>query len=287
MISVAVLAIKVSLVLCATWTAAKYLERRGASASSLHAIWLCGFGALAILPICLLLVPSMPLRLLPSDPPLLVTQPITDGGPRIHTTSTSRTSIALFIVYSIGVAVLLLRLVAGHLILERLWSRSRPLDDARALAIAGAVCRALGVRKKVEIRLLDGVIPMTWGSARPRLLLPADVLGWDHDRLRSVLLHETGHIVRHDSLARIIVEAIIALYWLHPGVWVAGRRIRLSQEQASDDLALSHGPSAVDYARHLSGERELRRNDANGASDGQFQRSRAPCPSDPGGRPTK
>lgn len=251
MIAVAVLAVKVSLLLCAIWTAAQYLERRGASASSLHAIWLCGFGALALLPLCMLLLPSLPLRLLPYDPSSLATQPVTAIDPDVDATSASRTPTAPFIAYLIGVVVLLLRLVGGQLILERLWRRSRPLNDTRALATARDVCSLLGVRRKVEIRLLEDVIPMTWGSARPRLLLPADVIGWDQDRLRSVLLHETGHIVRHDSLARIIVETISAFYWLHPGVWLAGRRMRLAQEQASDDLALSHAPSAVDYARHL------------------------------------
>ena len=149
-------------------------------------------------------------------------------------------------------ALLVARIAIARLIIERLWRRATPLRSATILEQAAAISVRLGMRRNIAIRIADlEVVPMTWGSINPRVVLPPEALGWGEERWHSVLLHELGHVSRHDSLSRLAVETICAFYWLHPGMWLAARRLRLAQEQACDDLALTHGTPALSYARDL------------------------------------
>jgi beta-lactamase regulating signal transducer with metallopeptidase domain len=94
-------------------------------------------------------------------------------------------------------------------------------------------------------------VPMTWGFIRPVLLLPRGAGQWPAGRLRLVLLHELAHIERHDWLAQVLAEAACALYWFHPLVWGAARRLRIESERACDDRVLAAGVAPAEYARQL------------------------------------
>jgi hypothetical protein len=94
-------------------------------------------------------------------------------------------------------------------------------------------------------------MPMTWGTIRPKILLPADARQWESSRLESVLLHELAHIRRYDTAIQMLVRLVCAMYWFNPLAWVAARRIELECERACDDLVLAHGMRASDYAENL------------------------------------
>jgi len=92
---------------------------------------------------------------------------------------------------------------------------------------------------------------MTWGWRHPVVLLPDDAPGWPADRLQAVLLHELAHVRRRDWLSHRFADIVCALYWFHPLVWLTARRLRTEGEIACDDLVLTSGVAAPDYARHL------------------------------------
>lgn len=107
-----------------------------------------------------------------------------------------------------------------------------------------------------EVRILRSsrpLVPMTWGLLRPRVLLPAAADAWPEACKRNVLLHELAHVKRRDLLVQHLSRLACALYWFHPLVWMAARRLRLEQEEAADDHVLRGGALASDYARHLVG----------------------------------
>src|SRR5205823_7470003 len=75
--------------------------------------------------------------------------------------------------------------------------------------------------------------------------------GWPEHRQRAVLLHELAHVQRADWLALMLAQVTCALYWFHPLVWWAARRLRVESERACDDRVLTAGVKASDYATHL------------------------------------
>src|SRR5258705_11347788 len=82
------------------------------------------------------------------------------------------------------------------------------------------------------------------------------VLQWECDscsldRRRAVLLHELAPVRRRDLVGHTLGRVVCAVYWFHPLVWTAARQLRAESERACDDLALSCGTRATDYAEHL------------------------------------
>src|SRR4029077_5575129 len=107
----------------------------------------------------------------------------------------------------------------------------------------------LGVRRPVALVVGgDRAMPMTWGWRRPVILLPAGAEAWPEARRRAVLLHELAHGAPQDYPAQLAAEAVRALYWFNPRVWMAPRRLRIESEHACDDQVLAAGARPSDYA---------------------------------------
>jgi beta-lactamase regulating signal transducer with metallopeptidase domain len=240
-------AVRATLLMAIAWLAAAAVARAGGSAAMRHLVWLLGLAALPLLPLLSAAMPSLPLPVLPetlaAPPPGIGIAADPDGS------SLGRLAGALYLAIA---TALLGRLLLGRSARRRLWSRAAPARDSnwrRLLADAGST---LGLGRAVALRLAEGpVMPMTWGSLGPRILLPAEARAWPEALRRSVLLHELAHISRRDSLTQAAGAAICALYWFHPGVWYAAGRMRAEQEQACDDLVLTAGTEAGAYARNL------------------------------------
>lgn len=111
-----------------------------------------------------------------------------------------------------------------------------------------------GPRTRVDARQSPHVsVPMTWGLRRPVILVPAGSETWPTETMRSVLLHELGHIRRGDCLVHLVGRLASALYWFHPLMWLAVRQLRTTSEQAADDVVLSASVAPPTYAEHLVG----------------------------------
>lgn len=130
--------------------------------------------------------------------------------------------------------------------------RAGELRDMRVLARVHGIASEQGVKWPVEVLEGDAdAMPMTFGVASGTLLLPASARSWPAERLEAVLRHELAHIRRRDPLMELVAEVGCALYWFHPGVWLAARRLRVEREHACDDVVLLAGARASDYAREL------------------------------------
>lgn len=76
--------------------------------------------------------------------------------------------------------------------------------------------------------------PLTFGLRRPTILLPPGFARLSLDAQRAVACHELLHVRRRDWLAALGEEALRALLWFHPGVWLLLARLDLAREQVVD-----------------------------------------------------
>jgi TonB family protein len=123
---------------------------------------------------------------------------------------------------------------------------------AYPLAALQDLCRLMGISRTVRLYLSPhATMPMTWGVARPSIVLPEDAVNWTEERLRVVLMHELAHISRFDFLTQLAASFACALYWYNPLVWLGAASMRKEREKACDDVVLRHGANSCDYAEHL------------------------------------
>jgi len=249
------LALRGTLLIGAAWLAAAALRRAGASAATRHMAWLLGIAALLALPLLWWLLPPLRLPVLRPEAvtvaassfplPALAATPSADaGGPGWEA--------ALLAAWLLGVALVLLRFASCRHLVARLWGDAEPAGDTAWQDMLSRVRRELGLSRPVALRIARGpAMPMTWGTLAPKVLLPAEACAWPPDRRRLVLLHELAHVARRDSFSRSAASLACALYWFHPGVWLAARRLRLEQEYAADDRVLSAGAAPRSYAASL------------------------------------
>jgi len=118
-------------------------------------------------------------------------------------------------------------------------------------AVAHGLAFGAGVRRRVDVLLhADLAGPMACGIARPAIVFPADAPNWNTEDLNRAMVHELEHVVRRDWAIHCAARIVCALYWFHPLVWIAWRRLNLEAERACDDAVLEHSEPTA-YADQL------------------------------------
>lgn len=87
-----------------------------------------------------------------------------------------------------------------------------------------------------EVLAVAGLgVPVVWCLGRPKLLIPAHLIGaLSADRWRGVLAHELAHLRRGDHWVRRLSLVVGLLWWWNPVYWVARRRLDAEAELACD-----------------------------------------------------
>ncbi|HEU4455461.1 MAG TPA: M56 family metallopeptidase [Longimicrobium sp.] len=159
---------------------------------------------------------------------------------------------ALLAVWGIGGGLLLARLAYGLARVAWIERRATEITDEAWVGITDRLTRRLRVGRMVTLlREAHASVPMTWGIVRPVVLLPAEADAWDDERRTVVLAHELAHVRRWDTATQWIAHLALAVFWFHPLVWTAARRMREERERACDDAVLALGTRPVRYADHL------------------------------------
>jgi TonB family protein len=76
--------------------------------------------------------------------------------------------------------------------------------------------------------------PVTFGWRDATVLLPPGFTELPAEAQRAVACHELLHVRRRDWLFSLFEEAVRALLWFHPAVWMLLSRLALSREQVVD-----------------------------------------------------
>ena len=284
-LSILVILAKATLVLVAALGVTRALER--SSAVARHLVWFVALAAVLLIPA---LASWGPLRLeiLPADTAPYVSLTTPSGsepvgrGPEMGTTTPTpsssippnveatvstvrdlvspntpwfgilRNPALLFWIWAAVAVLFAIWLAWGALMVSRIVRRSRPLDTPEWRNPLFEVADRLGLDEAPRlVRSDDAKMPFACGLLQPTIVLPAECDGWTLDRRRAVLLHELAHVRRRDLVGHTVGRFACALYWFHPLVWTAAKRLRSESERACDDLALTCGARASDYAEHL------------------------------------
>ena len=146
-------------------------------------------------------------------------------------------------------AVLLARLIWGHLQVRALVRASILLDNVDIATRTGIDLRELNRTKlSVSNRL---VMPVATGVRSPHILLPADSLMLSSSQLEMVIRHELAHVHRGDVLWSLIFSVTSIVYWFQPLLWIANWVVKREREQACDDAVLAKGVIPDCYAAVL------------------------------------
>lgn len=121
--------------------------------------------------------------------------------------------------------------------------------------VAEGLARRFGLRRCPDLRVLGRAVPpLLWSVGRRSVIvLPAGLLTrLELDRQAALVAHELAHYRRGDHWVRWAESLILGLYWWHPVVWWACRRLHQAEEQCCDAWVLWACPEdAKGYAHTL------------------------------------
>jgi|CXWL01.1.fsa_nt_gi beta-lactamase regulating signal transducer with metallopeptidase domain len=256
--------------------AAAVFAARRASATLRHRLWVLGLGAALVVPFLAPFTPQLGLLPVPMRPVASASAPLPEAPPAppapgvealaaveqasaplvlplpAATSAGPFFSTLVVALWLAGALAVTLGRAAGLLARRRLRRSARPMTDPAWSELTAELGRAVGVNRPVTLLTSPAAgVPMTWGTRRPVVLLPAEARSWPQDRRRAVLLHELAHVSRGDAALGALAFGACALHWPNPLVWLAARRLRAEAEHAADDQVLARGERAALYAGHL------------------------------------
>jgi beta-lactamase regulating signal transducer with metallopeptidase domain/ankyrin repeat protein len=237
---------------------------RRARASVRHLLLAATLAAVLALPLIMMAAPEVIIgvtatqasesdELIPAAPSVALTTPAITSLPSRATESASWSLPSwMTIVRTVWLAGAFLLLAQLAVDLRRLYRTRREgllwMESRELMQWLGSEC---GIRRKVEVLLHDGIPgPLTCGLWRPAILLPDEACEWNEADLRRALVHELEHVRRGDWAIQMAARATCILYWCHPLVWLALRRLRLEAERAADD-AVVRSAEHTEYAEQL------------------------------------
>ena len=143
--------------------------------------------------------------------------------------------------YLVVAGVLFFRLLWGLALAIRLWCSSERFQIEPDSIPATEANPALRFSFAVSS-------PVTIGSG---ILLPADCLNWDREKLRIVLAHERAHVRQGDFYLQLLAGLYTAVYWFSPLGWWLQRKLSDLGEAISDRAGLEQAASRASYAQVL------------------------------------
>jgi bla regulator protein BlaR1 len=124
------------------------------------------------------------------------------------------------------------------------WRRISAAVRAGSTLPLGLSIRAISSRSFLE--------PGIFGVFRPVLLVPEGIFeNLTPEQWKAIVAHELCHVRRRDNLVGIIQMFVETVFWFHPLVWWAGKRIFQERELSCDEEVLRLGSEPRTYAKGI------------------------------------
>jgi Zn-dependent protease with chaperone function len=167
-----------------------------------------------------------------------------------------RWSFALAALWLVASLVRAVKLAVGTVQLRQVWKRATPVEGGPGCEAALALAGSRGVTLCTSA---DVDRPSVIGFFSPRILIPLEVFERvTAVELEQIVLHEVGHLRRHDDWINLLQKVSLVLVPLNPALLWIERRLCFERELACDDdvLRLTKAPKA--YATCLTSLAEQR-----------------------------
>ena len=170
-------------------------------------------------------------------------------------TEPSREALAAFLVWLSGCCILGGVAISKCRGLRREWlgGASRP-PPAGIAGLAREAAGRLGLASLPEVHVVESAAgPAVVGFLRPIVVLPAGFIETaTREELIHVLLHELAHVKRRDPLLQLLCLVSQVVFWFHPSIWLARRRLSALTEICCDEAVVAaDGGCAAGYRRTL------------------------------------
>ena len=151
-----------------------------------------------------------------------------------------------------GIACLLFWLALGWIASARLRQTAQPAPASVSAILNELAKPANPASNRLRLLTHDRIdVAVALGVWQPMILLPARWTNTQsHDHLRSVLAHESTHILNHDLQWVALARVLLIPLWANPLFWLTKRRLRLDQEALADATA-AEITSRQQYAEQL------------------------------------
>ena len=154
-----------------------------------------------------------------------------------------------------GVAALLALVALRTLRAKRLLGNASLADESIQTEVSD-LSRRLGIEPP-QVKVANSGTrlpsPAAFGLWRPIILLPEALASqWTAPEREPLLVHELSHLRRRDLWINSLQLFVQTLYFFHPLVWFANRRLRVARELACDEEVVRfYGAASNRYARAL------------------------------------
>lgn len=147
---------------------------------------------------------------------------------------------ALFLLWLLGIMVMLFRVIKTQAELYRIRQSALPLQNLEVRALYGECLREMKLKKPVPVYSTAFLkSPVITGLFFPRIYVPIHLISdFNSVDMRYMLLHELQHYKHKDAFANYLMNLAGILYWFNPFVWSALKEMQIDREAACDTSVL-------------------------------------------------
>ncbi len=167
---------------------------------------------------------------------------LSDGSVATPYAFTGEAGLWILLVGASVSSFMLIRRLAGSLVLHRLLRRCSPIDGghSRILSSVAALARQAGLKKTPEVLMLPPGVSGAFatGVRHNRILISADLVeALDHRELDAILAHEVAHLDSRDVPVVFVAGLLRDVVAWNPIAHVAWRRLLIDRELEADRRA--------------------------------------------------
>lgn len=152
------------------------------------------------------------------------------------------------IMWAVGTVCFAVR-AGWHVLASLRWLRCASPASDRIHQLTAGLCNEIQLRHPPQVLVVPNVITpsVCWLGSRSVLVLPEKLIAeLSSEELRTILMHELVHLRRGDGWVRLIEIVTSCVFWWHPVLPWARRRIHEAAEEACDAWETSVLPTSTE-----------------------------------------